>query len=121
MHGQRLQLARLKKSPTPPDGVHSWKCRIGTNSRLVAFQSILRYLIRQLSQETGQTSATERRATGTRWTRLVLAAILVLSYGRSGTAHEVCHQQLTDLARLISRTVLRSPSSMGESIPNLSW
>src|SRR5881396_2047005 len=49
MHGQRLQLARLKKSPTPPDGVHSWKCRIGTNSRLVAFQSILRYLIRQLS------------------------------------------------------------------------
>src|SRR5438093_13649806 len=54
-------------------------------------------------------------------TRLVLATKLVLSYGRSGTDQEVCHQQLTDLARLISRTVLRSPSSMGESIPNLSW
>src|SRR5207247_9755716 len=26
MHGQRLQLARLKKSPTPPGRVHSWKC-----------------------------------------------------------------------------------------------
>src|SRR5438034_387211 len=54
-------------------------------------------------------------------TRLVLATKLVLSYGRSGTDQEVCHQQLTDLARLISRTVVRSPSSMGESIPNLSW